>query len=108
MKPAEHWRIEVAYATPQRQEVVEVAAHPGATIEQAIHDSGMLGRFPEIDLSQHRVGIFGEIARLHDLVHDGDRIEIYRPLVADPKDVRRKRAKSAGGRKKTEADGKRD
>lgn len=108
MKQEENWRVEVAYATPRRQEVVEIPAHPGITIEQAIRDSGMLERFPEIDLSQHRVGIFGELARLHDPVHDGDRIEIYRPLLADPKEVRRRRAKVAGGRKKPDAFGKRD
>lgn len=107
MKP-ESWRVEVAYATPRCQEVVELPVHPGTTIEQAIRASGMLERFPEIDLSQHRVGIFGELADLHDPVHDGDRIEIYRPLLADPKEVRRRRAKAAGGRKKTNAGGKRD
>lgn len=108
MKPEENWRIEVAYATPQRQEVIEVPAHPGTTIEQTIRASGMLERFPEIDLSRHRVGIFGELAGLRDPVHDGDRIEIYRPLLADPKEVRRKRAKAAGGRRKKDAARKRD
>lgn len=99
----ESWRIEVAYATPQRQELVEITAAPGTTIEQAIRESGMLERFPEIDLSLHRVGIFGELARLRDPVHDGDRVEIYRPLLADPREVRRRRAKVAGGRKKPDA-----
>lgn len=100
MKQGETWRIEVAYATPLHQEVIEMPARPGTTIEQAIRKSGVLERFPEIDLSQHRVGIFGEIASLHDPVHDGDRVEIYRPLQADPKEVRRRRAVTAGGRKK--------
>ncbi|MCR4347368.1 MAG: RnfH family protein [Sulfuricaulis sp.] len=108
MKQGDNWRVEVAYATPLRQEVVELPVDPGTTIEQAIRASGMLERFPEIDLSQHRVGIFGELADLHDPVHDDDRIEIYRPLLADPKEVRRKRAKAAGGRKKTNAVRKRD
>lgn len=108
MKQRENWRVEVAYATPRRQEVVEIPVHPGTTIEQAIRDSGMLERFPEIDLSQHRVGIFGELASPQDLVRDGDRIEIYRPLLADPKEVRRRRAKAAGGRKKPETVGKRN
>lgn len=102
MKKTETWRVEVAYAIPLRQEVIEIPVHPGTTIEQAIRASGMLERFPEIDLSQHRVGIFGEVARLHDPVHDGDRIEIYRPLSADPKEARRRRAKAAGGRKKSQ------
>ena len=92
MSAEQAWRVEVAYATPVRQEVIEVSVRPGATLEQVIHASGMLARFPEIDLTRQRVGIFGETARLQDAVHDGDRVEIYRPLVADPKEVRRQRA----------------
>jgi putative ubiquitin-RnfH superfamily antitoxin RatB of RatAB toxin-antitoxin module len=90
------WRVEVAYATPARQEVIEVSVRPGATLEQVIRASGMLTRFPEIDLARQRVGIFGETARLQDAVHDGDRVEIYRPLVADPKEARRARATRRG------------
>jgi len=92
MSAEQTWRVEVAYATPARQEVIEVSVRPGATVEQVIRASGMLARFPEIDLTLQRVGIFGETARLQDAVRDGDRVEIYRPLVADPKEVRRKRA----------------
>jgi len=95
------WRVQVAYATPARQEVVEVTLPAGATIEDAIRRSGILARCPEIDLSRDRVGIYGEAARLQDPVQDGDRVEIYRPLLADPKEIRRARAgKSAGRRKK--------
>jgi putative ubiquitin-RnfH superfamily antitoxin RatB of RatAB toxin-antitoxin module len=86
------WRVEVVYATPSRQEVIEIAARPGATIEQVIHESGLLERFPEIDLARNRVGIFGEIACLRDPVRDGDRVEIYRLLLVDPKEARRRRA----------------
>ena len=85
MSAEQTWRVEVAYATPARQEVIEVSVRPGATLEQVIRASGLLARFPEIDLTRQRVGIFGEIARLQDAVHDGDRVEIYRPLVADPR-----------------------
>ena len=92
MSAEQTWCVEVAYATPARQEVIEVSVRPGATVEQVIRASGMLARFPEIDLTLQRVGIFGETARLRDAVRDGDRVEIYRPLVADPKEVRRKRA----------------
>ncbi len=96
MNAEKTWRVEVAYATPARQEVIEVSARPGATVEQVIRASGLLVRFPEIDLTRQRVGIFGETARLQDAVHNGDRVEIYRPLVADPKEVRRKRAVRSG------------
>jgi hypothetical protein len=95
------WRVEVAYATPLRQEVIEVVIRPGASIEQVIRESGLLERFPEIDLARSRVGIFGEIASLRDPVRDGDRVEIYRPLLADPKEARRRRAER---RAKTGAD----
>ena len=101
MNPGETWRIAVAYATPRHQEVIEIPVRPGDTVEQVIRASGLLERFPEIDLTQQRVGIFGEIVRLHDPVRDGDRVEIYRPLLADPKEARRRRAKSAGGRNKS-------
>jgi putative ubiquitin-RnfH superfamily antitoxin RatB of RatAB toxin-antitoxin module len=98
MSSEKTWRVEVAYATPARQEIIEVSVRPGTTVEQVIHESGMLARFPEIELTRQRVGIFGETARLQDAVHNGDRVEIYRPLVADPKEARRKRA-ARGGKK---------
>ncbi|MBI3779009.1 MAG: RnfH family protein [Gammaproteobacteria bacterium] len=86
------WRVEVAYATPASQEVIEVSVSPGATVQEVIRASGLLEKYPEIDLSQNRVGIFSELVRPQDAVHDGDRVEIYRPLIADPKEARRKRA----------------
>ena len=100
MKQRDTWLVEVAYATPSRQELIEVTTRPGATIAQVIRASGILESFPEIDLSRQRVGIFGEIASLQDPVHDGDRVEIYRPLVADPKETRKRRARPGRGRKK--------
>jgi hypothetical protein len=96
MSAEKTWRVEVAYATPTRQEIIEVSARPGATVEQVIRASGMLAKFPEIDLIRQRVGIFGEIARLQDAVHNGDRVEIYRPLIVDPKEARRARATRHG------------
>jgi uncharacterized protein len=103
MSTEKTWRVEVAYATASRQDVIEVALPPGATVEQAIRASGVLERFPDIDLTHQRVGIFGEKAQLRDPVRDGDRVEIYRRLIADPRETRRKRAarggKKTGGRK---------
>lgn len=87
------WRVEVAYATPAQQKTIEVAVSPGATIEEVIRRSDILTFFPEIDLSRQQVGIFGEVLPLQERVRDGDRIEIYRPLTADPKEVRRARAR---------------
>ena len=90
------WQVEVAYATPACQEAIAVAVCPGMTIEQAIDQSGILARFPEIDLARNPVGIFGELAGLRDPVRDHDRVEIYRPLVSDPKETRRRRANRDG------------
>ncbi len=94
MSTEKTWRVEVAYATPSRQEVIEVTVPPGATVEQAIRASGILERFPDIDLARQRVGVFGEGRQLQDPVRDRDRVEIYRPLIADPKQARRARAGS--------------
>lgn len=84
--------VEVAYATPARQVLVSVRVVRGTTVEGAIRSSGILETFLEIDLGVNAVGIFGERARLNDLVNEGDRVEIYRALVADPKRAHRRRA----------------
>ncbi|MBI3897829.1 MAG: RnfH family protein [Gammaproteobacteria bacterium] len=87
-------RIEVAYARADVQAVATVQLPTGATVEQAIIASGLVARFPEIDLTQAAVGIYGTRAKLSDSVADGDRVEIYRPLLIDPKEQRRRRARS--------------
>jgi uncharacterized protein len=87
-------RIEVVYATPAGQDVVEVELAEGATVQDAVIASGLLARFPEIDLATVAVGIFGERATLDDPLEQDDRVEIYRPLLADPKEARRRRARS--------------
>ena len=92
MIEAEPVEVEVAYALPEAQTVLTVAVPAGASLEQAIRRSGILERFPEIDLSSNPVGIFSRKARLQDRVSAGDRIEIYRPLRIDPKAARRRRA----------------
>lgn len=84
--------VEVAYALPAEQVILTVAGSPGMTIEQAIQQSGVLARFPGIDLGVDKVGVFGKLARLSDSLNPGDRVEIYRALIADPKEARKKRA----------------
>ena len=69
--------------------------HLDTTVEQAIKDSGIIDYFPEIDLAVNNVGIWNRAAKLTDTVNDLDRIEIYRPLLADPKEVRKRRAEKA-------------
>lgn len=86
-------QVEVAYALPKEQVVIVLELPADATVSQAIEESRLAERFPEIDLASSKVGIFGRLAKLDDSLHRGDRIEIYRPLIADPKEVRKQRAK---------------
>lgn len=87
-------RAEVAYARPERQELIAVTLQEGATALDAIRASGIEALFPEIDLRQQSVGIFGRVLKDpgHHVLSDGDRVEIYRPLLIDPKDARASRA----------------
>ena len=84
-------RVEVAYALPERQAVIELALPTDSTVEQAIQASGILLQFPEIDLSRQKVGVFSQVCKLDKVLTDGDRVEIYRPLRQDPMDARRGR-----------------
>jgi putative ubiquitin-RnfH superfamily antitoxin RatB of RatAB toxin-antitoxin module len=92
MAPAETIRVAVAYALPERQVVLKLEVAADATIETVIRASGILEQFPEIDPGKNKVGVYGKLGKLTDTLHDGDRVEIYRPLIADPKAVRKKRA----------------
>jgi len=93
-------QIEVVYALSASQPLLRVTLAEGATVAEAIHASGMLERFPEIDLAKNKVGIFSKLVKLDEKLRDRDRVEIYRPLIADPKDVRRKRAEEGKVTKK--------
>jgi putative ubiquitin-RnfH superfamily antitoxin RatB of RatAB toxin-antitoxin module len=89
---AEEVQVWVAYATPQEEFIHPMRVAPGTTIGQAIEGSGVLARFPEINLVTQPVGIYGKKKSLETVLRERDRVEIYRPLLADPKDSRRKRA----------------
>ena len=84
--------VEVAYAKPEQQEIVALKMPGGTTAEQAILVSGLLKRFPEIDGADLKVGIFGSVCQLDQPLRKDDRVEIYRPLIHDPKEARRQRA----------------
>ena len=88
--------VELVYARPEQQLLLTVTVPAGATVEQAIAGSGILQRCPELSLERNPVGIFGRLTPLSAPVRPGDRIEIYRPLRADPKEVRKRRARLAG------------
>lgn len=89
---AELIQVEVAYAKPDRQDVISVKLPEGSTIQQAIEVSGLLQRNPEIDVAKAKVGIYGKLSKMDTVVRSRDRVEIYRPLIADPKEVRKQRA----------------
>ena len=93
-------QIEVAYARPDQQALLSLRVAAGSTVAQAIEASGVLAKFPEIDLAQNKVGIFGKLTKLDTVVRERDRIEIYRALIADPKEVRRQRAEEGKAMKK--------
>ena len=84
--------VEVAYARPERQLIRKIEVPAGSTAEQAIRQSGLLDVFPEIDLASCKIGIFSKATRLDTELREMDRVEIYRPLLADPKEVRKQRA----------------
>ena len=83
-------RIGIAYALPQRQVWFDINLPDGATIKEAIERSGILKQFPEIDLEKQKVGVFSKVSKLDAVLNDGDRVEIYRPIICDPKTVQRK------------------
>jgi putative ubiquitin-RnfH superfamily antitoxin RatB of RatAB toxin-antitoxin module len=84
--------VEIIYATIDNQSVITLEFKAGDTINDVIIASGLLNKYPEIDLNVNKVGIYNQIKKLDEWVKCGDRIEIYRALIADPKEVRRKRA----------------
>lgn len=97
--------VEVAYALPREQVVLVVHMDAGVSVQEAIERSGMLKQFPEIDLAKNKVGIFGKLTKLDAAPQPGDRIEIYRTLIADPKESRRtKAAEDKAGGKRTAGD----
>ncbi|MEA3278445.1 MAG: RnfH family protein [Pseudomonadota bacterium] len=85
-------QIEVAFAKENEQALLSVEGEKGITVREAIERSGILKRFPEIDLGTNKVGVFGKLAKLDQPLETGDRVEIYRRLIADPKEARKKRA----------------
>ena len=92
MGNAERIRVEVVYPLPQEQLLLEVHLPHGASIRDGILASGVLARYPQLDINTLEAGIFGKLAKLDGPLRDRDRIEIYRPLIADPKAVRQQRA----------------
>ncbi|MCW8882889.1 MAG: RnfH family protein [Sedimenticola sp.] len=97
---SEQFEVEVAYAKADEQAIIKVTAEQGLTVLQAVERSRITDRFPEIDLENAKFGIFGKAAKAEAELNPGDRIEIYRPLIADPKQARKKRAEEGKALKK--------
>ena len=91
----EQIQIEVVYGLPDKQELLTVMVDEGASVEQAIIASGITKLFDDIELGKNKVGIWNRAAKYSDVLADLDRVEIYRPLIADPKEVRKRRAEKA-------------
>jgi putative ubiquitin-RnfH superfamily antitoxin RatB of RatAB toxin-antitoxin module len=89
---SEQIHVEVVYALQNRQKSVSVQLAAGATVRDAVERSGLIAEFPEIDLAVNKFGIWNKLAKADAALRDKDRVEIYRPLIADPKEVRRQRA----------------
>jgi hypothetical protein len=83
-------RVSVAYADPRDQVWLKMELPEGATVRDAIERSGVLSKFPHIDLETQKVGIFGKVTSLTTTLNDGDRVELYRAIIADPKTVPRR------------------
>ena len=98
MATAECIAVEVVYALPSEQRILPVRVPSGSTVARALRESGILERFPEIDLERTKLGIFGRRVSPQEVLRDGDRVEIYRELIADPKSARRKRAERSAKR----------
>jgi len=92
--------VEVTYALPEKQYLLPVKIAKDATVEDAIIASGILALRTDIDLKKNKVGIYSRPVKLSDSLQEGDRVEIYRPLIADPKELRRKRAEKSKDNKK--------
>ena len=89
---AEMLNIEVCYALPTKQEMARVKLPEGASLRQALEASGLLAKYPEIDVEKNKFGIWNKLSKLDSVLRNKDRVEIYRPLIADPKEVRKQRA----------------
>jgi len=89
---AEMLKVEVCYALPEKQVMIPVSLPEGATLLQAVEASGILEKYSDIDPAQNKFGIYAKLSRPDTPLRDRDRVEIYRPLIADPKEVRKQRA----------------
>ena len=101
-------KVEVCYALPEKQELITVNLPAGATLQQAVAASGLLDKYSEIDITKNKFGIYAKLSKPDTALRDRDRVEIYRPLIADPKEVRKQRAAEGKVMKKGAGDAESD
>ena len=89
---AELITVDIVYALRDAQELITLKLPAGVTVRDAVERSGLLVKFPEIDLTKNKLGVFAKLVKPDTVLRDRDRVEIYRPLIADPKEVRKQRA----------------
>ncbi|MBM7074412.1 RnfH family protein [Shewanella sp. 202IG2-18] len=87
--------VDVVYALPKQQKILQVKVNSGTTAIEVLKLSNLVTFFPEIDLESVKLGVFSNLVKHDRVIEPGDRLEVYRPLIADPKDVRRRRAEKA-------------
>jgi putative ubiquitin-RnfH superfamily antitoxin RatB of RatAB toxin-antitoxin module len=92
MDSADTIAVKVVYALPDRQRLIALQVPQGTTVQEAIERSGLMHEFPEIDVGRQKIGVFGKRVSPQRVLSAGERVEIYRPLIADPKEARRQRA----------------
>ncbi|MEW6563522.1 MAG: RnfH family protein [Pseudomonadota bacterium] len=92
--------VEVIYALAGEQTLLKLQVPRGSTLSEAVRISGIQDKYPEIDLAKNKVGVFSKLAKPDTVLREKDRVEIYRPLIADPKEVRKKRAEEGKAMKK--------
>jgi putative ubiquitin-RnfH superfamily antitoxin RatB of RatAB toxin-antitoxin module len=97
---SEQIQVEVVFAAGGQQRVVALSLAAGATVREAVERSGLLDEFKQIDLARNKLGIWNKLAKPDAVLRDKDRVEIYQPLIADPKEVRRQRAAEGKAMKK--------
>ena len=105
MSEAKRIVVEVAYALPDKQAIIELEVPEGTTAIEAARQSGITQKFEDIDLDNAKLGIYAKVISPSQVLHEGDRVEIYRPLIADPKEVRKARAARAKERRAGEKAG---
>lgn len=96
--------VEVIYALPEEQWLYGFNVAEGTTVGEVIEQSKVLEKFPEIDIQKNKIGIFSKLCKVDAVLRDKDRVEIYRPLIADPKEVRKKRAEEGKQMRKGKGD----